>query len=249
VACCREAGPMLGSCRRNLVFDSEMLPMAELIVTIDGPAASGKSTMARLLAEKLEATFLDTGAMYRAVTLAAVRDGVDLTDEEQLLRVVERHQFDFEAARGTMFARIDGEDVTEAIRDSGLTAQVRHVAAAGRVRGRLVALQRAFATRHRRIVTEGRDQGTVVFPDAQVKFYLTASAAERARRRQADLDAQGRPADLEEIRKALEARDRSDENRAVGPLRAAPDAVRVDTTGLSIEEAAERLYRHVVKQL
>jgi cytidylate kinase len=240
---------MLGSCRRNLVFDSEMLPMAELIVTIDGPAASGKSTMARLLAEKLEATFLDTGAMYRAVTLAAVRDGVDLTDEEQLLRVVERHQFDFEAARGTMFARIDGEDVTEAIRDSGLTAQVRHVAAAGRVRGRLVALQRAFATRHRRIVTEGRDQGTVVFPDAQVKFYLTASAAERARRRQADLDAQGRPADLEEIRKALEARDRSDENRAVGPLRAAPDAVRVDTTGLSIEEAAERLYRHVVKQL
>jgi cytidylate kinase len=223
--------------------------MAELVVTIDGPAASGKSTMARLLAEKLEATFLDTGAMYRTVTLAAVRDGVDLTDEEQLLRVIDRHHFDFEAARGIMFARIDGEDVTEALRDTALTAQVRHVAAAGRVRERLVDMQRAFAARHRRIVTEGRDQGTVVFPDAQVKFYLTASAAERARRRKAELDAKGSPADLEEIQRALEARDRGDENRAVGPLKAAPDAVRVDTTGLTIEQAVERLYRHIRTKL
>jgi cytidylate kinase len=223
--------------------------MAELIVTIDGPAASGKSTMARLLAEKLGATFLDTGAMYRAVTLAALRDGIDLTDEEQVLGVVERHRFDFEAARGIMFARIDGEDVTAALRDSGLTAQVRHVAAAGRVRERLVALQQAFAARHRRIVTEGRDQGTVAFPEAQVKLYLTASVAERARRRQAELDAQGLPADLEEIQKALESRDRSDENRAVGPLKPAPDAVQVDTTGLSIEQAVERLYRHVLTKL
>lgn len=223
--------------------------MAELVVTIDGPAASGKSTMARLLAEKLDATFLDTGAMYRTVTLAAVRDGVELADEEQLLRVLDRHRFDFEAARGTMFARIDGEDVTEAIRDSGLTAQVRHVAAAGRVREKLVALQRAFAARHRRVVTEGRDQGTVVFPDAQIKFYLTASAAERARRRKAELGAKGLPADLEEIRKALEARDRSDESRAVGPLKPAPDAVRVDTTGLTIPEAVERLYRHIMTKL
>jgi cytidylate kinase len=234
---------------RDPTPDSEILPMAELVVTIDGPAASGKSTMARRLAEKLEATFLDTGAMYRAVTLAAVRDGVELTDEEQLLRVVDRHQFDFEAARGTMFARIDGQDVTEALRDSGLTAQVRHVAAAGRVRERLVAVQRAFAARHRRIVTEGRDQGTVVFPDAQVKLYLTATPAERARRRKAELDAKGVPADLEEIRKALASRDRSDESRAVGPLKPAPDAVKVDTTGLSIEEAVERLYQYVAAKL
>jgi cytidylate kinase len=239
----------LAAAGRDPAYDSEIVLMAELIVTIDGPAASGKSTMARLLAEKLEATFLDTGAMYRTVTLAAVRDGVELTDEEQLLRVIDGHRFDFEAARGTMFARIDGEDVTEAIRDTGLTAQVRHVAAAGRVRERLVTLQRAFAARHRRIVTEGRDQGTVVFPDAQVKLYLTATPAERARRRKAELDAKGVPADLEEIRKALEARDRSDESRAVGPLKPAPDAVTVDTTGLSIEEAAERLYRLAVAKL
>jgi cytidylate kinase len=223
--------------------------MAELIVTIDGPAGSGKSTMARLLAERLGATFLDTGAMYRAVTLAAVRDGIELTDEAQLVRVLERHTFDFEAAPGRMLVRIDGQDVTEAIRDSGLTAQVRHIAAAPRVRERLVALQRAFAARHRRIVTEGRDQGTVVFPDAGIKLYLTATAVERARRRQAELEANGQPVDLREIQRAMEARDRSDESRAAGPLTPAADAVRVDTTGLSIEEAVERLYRQIVVRL
>ncbi len=221
--------------------------MAALVITIDGPAASGKSTMARLLAERLDATFLDTGAMYRAVTLAALRDGVDLADEEQLLRVMERHRFDFEAARGTMLVRVDGQDVTPALRDSELTAQVRYAAAAPRVRERLVAMQRAFAAGHRRIVTEGRDQGTVVFPDAQLKFYLTATAAERARRRKADLEAAGLPADLGQIRRAIEARDKSDENRAVGPLKPAADAVKVDTTGLSIAEAVERLY-HIVEE-
>ncbi len=219
--------------------------MAELVITIDGPAASGKSTMARLLAERLGATFLDTGAMYRAVTLAAVRDRVDLSDEEQLARVVERHRFDFEAVRGKMRVQIDGDDVTEAIRDKELTAQVRYAASAGGVREKLVEMQRAFARRHRQVVTEGRDQGTVVFPDATIKFFLTAGAAERARRRKEELDAKGLPADLEQIREAIEARDRSDENRAVGPLKAAPDAIRVDTTGLSIEEAAERFYHHV----
>ena len=113
------------------------------------------------------------------------------------------------------------------------------------VRERLVAMQRAFAARHARIVTEGRDQGTVAFPDADAKFYLTADAAERARRRKAELDARGEPADLRQIRQAIETRDKSDENRAVGPLKAAPDAVTVDTTGLTIEQVVERLYRHV----
>jgi cytidylate kinase len=223
--------------------------MAELIITIDGPAGSGKSTMAWLLAERLEATFLDTGAMYRAVTLAAVRDGADLTDEDQLLRAIDGHRLEFEAVQGKMVVRLDGEDATEAIRDSGLTAQVRHAAAAPRVRERLVAMQRAFAARHRRIVTEGRDQGTVVFPEAHVKFYLTAASGERARRRKAELDARGVPADLTQIRQAMEARDRSDENRAVGPLKPAVDAILVDTTGLSIKQSVERLYRHVTTKL
>jgi cytidylate kinase len=219
--------------------------MSELVVTIDGPAGSGKSTVARRLAERLDATFLDTGAMYRAITLAAVADGVELSDERQLVAVVEKHRFDFEAAGGKMHVSIDGQDVTEAVRDSELTAKVRFAAAAPRVRERLVQMQRAFAARHTRIVTEGRDQGTVVFPEANVKFYLTADVRERARRRKAELDTEGRPADLEQIRRAIEARDRSDENRAVGPLKPAPDAVTIDTTDLSISEVVERLYRRV----
>jgi cytidylate kinase len=219
--------------------------MPELVVTIDGPAGSGKSTVARLLAERLDATFLDTGAMYRAITLAAVEDGAKLSDARQLVEVAEKHRFDFEAAGGTMHVAIDGRDVTESIRDSELTAQVRFAAAAPQVRERLVRMQRAFATRHARIVTEGRDQGTVVFPEANVKFYLTADVRERARRRKAELDARGLPADLEQIRQAIEVRDRSDENRAVGPLKPAPDAVLVDTTDLSISEVVERVYRYV----
>ncbi len=218
---------------------------SELVVTIDGPAGSGKSTVARLLAERLDATFLDTGAMYRAITLAAVRDGVELSDEGQLVAVMEKHRFDFEAVQGKMFVSIDGQDVTEAIRDSDLTAKVRFAAAAPRVRERLVRMQRAFAARHARIVTEGRDQGTVVFPDANVKFYLTAHVRERARRRKAELEAKGLPADLEQIRQAIEARDRSDENRAVGPLKPAPDAVLIDTTDLSIAQVVERVYQYV----
>ena len=219
--------------------------MAELVITIDGPAASGKSTVARLLADRLGVTFLDTGAMYRAVTLAGVRDRVDLTDEGRLLEVLGRHRFDFEIAGGKMVVRVDGEDVTGAIRDNDLTGKVRHVASAPLVRQGLVEMQRDFAAKHRRIVTEGRDQGTVAFPDADVKFYLTADATERARRRKAELDAKGENADLKQIRRSIEARDKSDEDRAVGPLKPAADAIVLDTTGLSIQEVADRAYQRV----
>ena len=215
--------------------------MRQFVVTIDGPAGSGKSTVARLLASTLDATFLDTGAMYRAVTLAAMRDGADLSDPQRLIEVIERHRFDFEAARGKMLVRIDGEEVTDAIRDNDLTAKVRHIAAAPLVRGRLVEMQRAFAAKYRRVVTEGRDQGTVAFPDAAIKIYLTADVTERARRRMAELSARGVEADLEQIRREIESRDRSDEDRVVGPLKPAADAVTVDTTDLSIEQVVERL--------
>ena len=122
---------------------------------------------------------------------------------------------------------------------------MRHVAALARVRERLVCMQRSFAAGHRRVVTEGRDQGTVAFPDAEVKFYLTADATERARRRGAELAAEGTKADLGQIQRAIEARDKSDENRAVGPLKPAPEAVRIDTTGLTIEQVVEEVHRQV----
>jgi cytidylate kinase len=223
--------------------------MALLVVTIDGPAASGKSTVARLLAGRLKATFLDTGAMYRAVTWAALQDGVDLHDEARLARVIDDHAFAFEPAPGRLHAIVDGADITPEIRDPALTVSVRHVAASPTMRARLVEMQRQFAQSYERVVAEGRDQGTVVFPDAAVKFYLVADPAERARRRQRDLEAQGCPADLEQLKVAIETRDQSDQDRRVGPLKPASEAILIDTTDLSIEEVVERLLQHISEKL
>jgi len=219
--------------------------MANLVVTIDGPAASGKSTVARLLAERLGASFLDTGAMYRAVTLAAIEAGVDMSDEEKLLGVLEKSEFQFTVKEGKMAVRIDEIDATERIRSPEVTAKARHIASAAKLREKLVRMQRQFAAGEEKIVTEGRDQGTVAFADADVKFYLTADAGERARRRQLELRAGGGGESLEQIRKAIEERDKSDEDRAVGPLRPADDAVVIDTTNLSIEEVVEKVLRCV----
>ncbi len=219
--------------------------MSLFVVTIDGPAASGKSTVARRVARQIGATFLDTGAMYRAVTWAAMQDGVDWNDQEQLAGVVERHAFAFEAADDAMLVCVDGIDITEKIRDPELTANVRYIASSGPLRAKLVEMQRQFARRCGRVVTEGRDQGTVAFPDADAKFYLVADATERARRRKIDLEAQGVAADLDELRRTIEARDRSDESRAVGPLRPAADAICVDTTRLTVEDVVQCLLGHI----
>lgn len=216
-----------------------------MIITIDGPAASGKSTAARLLAEKLGASFLDTGAMYRAVTLAAMQAGVDMSDEEELLDVMETSEFRFSVKNGKMLVFIDGIDVSEQIRETQITANAWHIASSPKVRDRLVQMQRQFAAGRQKIVTEGRDQGTVAFGDADIKFYLTADSIERARRRQAELRAKGDDESLERIQKAIEERDKSDENRAVGPLRPARDAIIVDTTDLSIEQVVEKLLGYV----
>jgi len=219
--------------------------MACFLVTIDGPAASGKSTVARRVADRIGATFLDTGAMYRAVTWAAQQDGVDWHDETQLVSVIESHSFAFEPATGVLRAIVDGTDVTGQIRSPELTADVRHVASSPALRTRLVEMQRQFAERYERVVTEGRDQGTVAFPDANVKFYLVADAAERARRRQAELEAQEVASDLPELTQAIEARDESDRNRTVGPLKPAADAICVDTTKRTIDGVVEHLLGHI----
>jgi len=215
--------------------------MANLVVTIDGPAASGKSTVAKLLAEKLGAVFLDTGAMYRAVTLAAMKADADMSDEDALLRVLEGSDLRFAGEKGQMLAGINGIDVTGQLRRPDVTANARYIASAPKVREKLVQMQRKFAAGHKKIVTEGRDQGTVAFPDADVKFYLTAEPAERARRRQAELQAKGVTEPIEQIQKAIEQRDKSDADRAVGPLKPADDAIVVDTTALSIEQVVNKL--------
>jgi len=219
--------------------------MSDLIITIDGPAASGKSTVARLLAERLGASFLDTGAMYRAVTLAAMQAGVDMSDEEKLLGVVGKREFQFSVKAGKILVRINGADVTEQLRNPEVTANARYIASAPKVREKLVEMQRRFAAGQEKIVTEGRDQGTVAFADADMKFYLTAEPDERARRRQAELRAKGVDESLKKVRRSIEERDKSDENRTVGPLKPAGDAIIVDTTDLGIEEVVDKLLSYV----
>lgn len=219
--------------------------MANLIITIDGPAASGKSTVARLLAERLGVSFLDTGAMYRAVTLAAMQADIDMDDEKKLVSVLDSRKFKFVVKEGKTVVFIDDIDVTEQIRRPEVTADARHIASAAKIRQKLVEMQRQFAANQQKVVTEGRDQGTVAFPDADIKFYLTAGVAERARRRQTELLAKGTGESLENIQKAIEERDKSDESRAVGPLKPAEDAIVVDTTNLSIKEVVEKLLRCV----
>ncbi len=211
-----------------------------MIITIDGPAGAGKSSVARALALRLGFRFLDTGAMYRAVALAALRRGLDWDapgDLAQLARTL-----DIQLAGDRVL--LDGSDVSEAIRTSSVTAVTRYAAGNPEVRGHLVELQRRAAGSDN-VVTEGRDQGTVVFPKAECKIFLTASPAERARRRLADLQRQGEPVTLEQVLAAQERRDREDATRSVGPLTPAADAVEVCTDGLSLDQVVERLERLV----
>ncbi len=207
-----------------------------MIVTIDGPAGAGKSTVAKALADRLGFDYLDTGAMYRAVALAGLRRGIDWTRPEPLAELARRLRLQWVANR----ILVDGEDVTEAIRTSEVTAATRYAADHPQVRAHLVALQRAAAS-GRNVVAEGRDQGTVVFPDAQCKIFLTASPAERARRRVRDLEAQGERAAFDKVLAAIQRRDHDDSIRPVGPLAKAPDAIEVPTDGLSVEEIVDRL--------
>ncbi len=212
-----------------------------MIVTIDGPAAVGKSTVSRMLAKILDAAFLDTGAMYRALTLAALRKNVDLKDTQKVLEVLQNCEFEFTAADDEMRVAIDGRDVTAAIRRPEVTAKVRYVAEAGLLRGRLVEMQRRFAARHDRIVTEGRDQGTVAFPDADFKFFLAADVAERAQRRKLQLEQDGAHADIRQLKADIIKRDASDENRSAGPLIPAEDAVIIDTTHFDAADVVKEM--------
>ena len=207
-----------------------------MIVTIDGPAGAGKSSTARELAARLGFQFLDTGAMYRAVTWYCLKQGVDLHDEAAVAQAALRGRFVFDSGR----VLVDGAEVTREIRRSAVTDQTRFIAANNRVRAQLVELQRQLAA-GADVVTEGRDQGTVAFPHAECKFYLTASPLKRALRRQNDLAQGGEQVPLEEILAQQEGRDQRDANRDFGALKPAPDAVSIDTSELSFDEVVSRM--------
>lgn len=211
-----------------------------VIVTIDGPAGAGKSTLARALAQRLQFQFLDTGAMYRAVALQVQRSQVDPTDERALARCLAEVQLDLQFSK----VFLNGEDVTEVIRTPEVTNFVGQVADKAVVRNFLTDLQRELAT-GRDVVTEGRDQGTVVFPDARCKFFLTASPETRARRRVEDFAARGIAADYERVLADQIDRDRRDQERKLSPLRAAADAYHVDTSEMTIEEVLQILQEKV----
>jgi cytidylate kinase len=207
-----------------------------MIVTIDGPAGAGKSSAARELARRLGFRFLDTGAMYRAVTLAARQRGYDLSDGEQLAKLVGEIHVELVGDR----VLLDGNDVTTAIRKFDITTVIHHAADNGVVRGQLVVWQRA-AAEGSDVVTEGRDQGTVVFPDAECKIFLTADEEERAKRRHRDLLSRGEDIPFDEVLANQRLRDQRDLSRAVGALRMADDAIEVSTDGLSPDQVVARL--------
>ena len=214
------------------------------IVAIDGPAGSGKSTVSKLLAKRLNLLYIDTGAMYRALTLKAMRQGLDLEDEDALIELARSAKIDLGGASGSLKVFLDGEDVSALIRTPELTNNVRFIARVPGVRSEMVKLQRLIGARSNAVL-EGRDIGTVVFPDAKFKFYLDADVEERAKRRHKELLESDRKLALGDIREDVVKRDESDMKRQVGALKKAEDAVLVDTTDLSIEEVVNRLLSYI----
>jgi len=212
-----------------------------MIITIDGPAGAGKSSAARTLAQRLGFEFLDTGAMYRAVALAALRAGVNLRDEPALAELVASLRLEMPSGGRVL---LDGEDVTTQIRTREVTATTGAAADSPAVRRRLAHMQRTIAE-GRNMVCEGRDQGTIVFPNAECKFFLSADPLERARRRKREMEARGERVELEQLLREQEIRDRRDAARDLAPMKPAADAVLLDSTKLSLEQVVEAMIAEV----
>jgi cytidylate kinase len=210
------------------------------VVAIDGPAGAGKSTVARGLAQRLGYTFLDTGALYRTVALAANERQISWDDGERLGELARTLTIDFVRAGEQTRVLADGRDVTEAIRAAEISEGASRVSALAEVRAGLLDLQRRVGATAN-VVAEGRDVGTVVFPQAQAKFFLVAQPETRARRRLLELQARGQPALLEEVLADMRVRDERDSRRALAPLRRAEDALELDTSELTPEEVVERM--------
>ena len=217
-----------------------------MIVAIDGPAASGKSTTAKMVAKKLEMTYLDTGAMYRAVTLALLRSNTDLDDYESVCRVIDELELDIYDKGSKTIVKLDGEDVSQAIRSMPVTENVSVVSAMKYVRQTMVEIQRNIGKKTNCVV-EGRDIGTVVFPDAEFKIFMVADVNMRAKRRFKDLYEMGENRSFQDVLADLKSRDEKDSTRAYSPLQKADEAIEIDTSMLSIDQQVEKIINLVKK--
>ena len=204
-----------------------------MVITIDGPAGTGKSSVALAVAERLGFDFLDTGAMYRAIGVAALRKQINLEDARELAFVARHARIEYDWSKHPPGVLMNGEPVGHLLRGAEATRAASYVAVVPAIREMLVKQQQEIGKSRQNLVTEGRDQGTVVFPGAELKFYLDATPAERARRRVHQLRARGEIVDYQEILNQIEARDQRDKSRSVGPLSVPQDAEVVDTTSLS----------------
>lgn len=220
-----------------------------LIITIDGPAGTGKSTVARALAHRLGLDFLDTGAMYRAAAAIAIDADLDIDTHDRLVAEIERRDlhFDFDTDPPTLLCC--GESIMHRLRDEDVTRLVSPIAAIDKLRQEMVKKQRLIGVQHPRLVTEGRDQGSVVFPDADVKFFLYASPRVRAERRANDERRKGIEVDLDAMEKSISERDARDSTRTVAPLTCPADAERIDTSHMSFDQVVDALAAHVSRVL
>ena len=220
--------------------------MERFAIAIDGPAGSGKSTAAKETAKRLGVVYVDTGAMYRTVALACMRAGVSVSDEAAALSVLNRIDMRIEPEQGGQRIFLDGKDVTAEIRTPEIGKGASEVAAFRKVRERLVEIQQELARKYP-VVMDGRDIGTVVLPDAELKIYLDAGVEERARRRQGELREQGKKEELSEVMEKIRQRDEADKTREHSPLRMANDAILLDSTGMSAEEVVQAILAEAEK--
>jgi CMP/dCMP kinase len=218
--------------------------VSALIIAIDGPSAAGKSTLAKRLAKEFGFTYLDTGAMYRALALKVLREGIEIGDDEMLTELIGRTAIDLLEHEGKLHVLLDGQDVSELIRTPEVSQMASKASALKTVRQWMLVLQRALGRRGD-VVAEGRDIGTVVFPDAEVKIYLDASAQERARRRVEELRRAGRQVGLDETLREMVERDKRDSERDLAPLRRATDAVAIDSSALDAEALAQKVMQEI----
>ncbi|WP_297456504.1 (d)CMP kinase [Persephonella sp.] len=220
-----------------------------MIITIDGPAGSGKSTIAKMLAKELGFTYIDTGAMYRAVALMVKREGIDPDNANAVVELMKKIQIDLKPAENGVQVFLNGEDVSREIRTEEIGKIASKIARHSEVRKILVQMQRELGLRAKNVVIEGRDTGTVIFPDADIKFFFTASPEVRAERRYKELKEKGLNISYEEILKEIKERDHLDETRKDSPLRPAEDAIIIDTTDKSLSDVFQNVLKIIKDRL